>query len=61
MNNQFRRDSQTTWQIFRWPTLICVLSIVGLVTALVGDGWWDAVSWGSLGSIVLLMLVAYNA
>jgi hypothetical protein len=41
-------------QIFAAPLVIAVLSTVGLISALVGDGWWDAVSWAALGLPVLL-------
>jgi hypothetical protein len=44
-------------QIFAAPLVIAVLSTVGLISALVGDGWWDAVSWAALGLPVLLYLV----
>ena len=35
------------WQVFRWP--LAVLSAGGLISALVADGAWDAVSWFGLG------------
>jgi hypothetical protein len=38
------------------PILIGILSTVGLVAALVGDGWWDGLSWASLSLPVLLYL-----
>lgn len=41
--------NHSLWMVFRWPLLIAVLSIIGLVSALVGDGVWDALSWASLG------------
>jgi len=41
---------RTLGQIFAIPMLIGVMSVVGLVAALVGDGIWDGLSW--------LMLVA---
>lgn len=44
------------WMIFRWPLLLAVLSLVGLVSALVGDEVFDLVSWLTLG--VPLVLVA---
>lgn len=37
------------------PTLLAVLSTVGLVTALVGDGPWDWISW----VLVALPLVVF--
>lgn len=36
-------------QIFAVPLVLAVLIAIGLVTALVGDGIWDAVSWIGLG------------
>ncbi|BBC02738.1 hypothetical protein ABIF38_009152 [Bradyrhizobium japonicum] len=44
-------------QIFAAPLVIAIVSTVGLISALVGDGWWDAVSWAGLGLPVLLYLV----
>ncbi|MGY3530084.1 hypothetical protein [Bradyrhizobium sp. USDA 4452] len=44
-------------QIFAAPLVIAIVSTVGLISALVGDGWWDAVSWVSLGLPVLLYLL----
>lgn len=52
--------AQTGWRIFRWPLLIAVTSIIGLVSALVGDGWYDALSWASLGACVILMVAAWR-
>ncbi|MCP1997596.1 hypothetical protein J2S34_000018 [Nitrobacter winogradskyi] len=40
-------------QIFAWPAIIAVLSTIGLLSALLGDGIWDGVSW-----IVLAVPVA---
>lgn len=36
---------RTIGQIFAVPALIGVMSIVGLIAALVGDGVWDGLSW----------------
>ncbi|MGF6430430.1 MULTISPECIES: hypothetical protein [Bradyrhizobium] len=44
-------------QIFGAPLVIAIVSTVGLISALVGDGWWDAVSWAGLGLPVLLYLL----
>jgi hypothetical protein len=43
-----RAPRQTLSQIFGWPLVIGVLSTIGLVAALVGDGIWDGVSWLAL-------------
>jgi hypothetical protein len=48
------RRHRTLGQIFAAPIVVGALSIVGLVAALVGDGWWDALSWLSLTLPVLL-------
>jgi uncharacterized membrane protein YjjP (DUF1212 family) len=49
------RYRQNGWRIFRWPLAIGIASVVGLVSALVGDGWYDAASWLLLGSAALLI------
>jgi hypothetical protein len=36
------------------PALLAAASLVGLVSALVGDGPWDALSWACLGLVVVL-------
>jgi len=50
------RNHRTLRQIFAMPILIGILSTVGLLAALVGDGWWDGLSWASLSLPVLLYL-----
>lgn len=45
---------QTNGQIFAIPMVLGVLSVVGLVSALVGDGVWDGVSWVTLAVPILL-------
>ena len=49
-----RVPRQTLAQIFTWPLVIGVLSTIGLVSALVGDGLWDGVSWLALLLPILL-------
>lgn len=34
--------------VFRWPVVIAVISTIGLLSALIGDGVMDAVSWALL-------------
>ena len=41
---------QTLSQMFFVPAVLAVLSAVGLVSALVGDGAWDALSWLTLAA-----------
>ncbi len=55
--NSPRTTRRNLTQIFAAPLLIAVLSSVGLVSALVGDGWWDAMSWTALGIPTLLYFV----
>jgi hypothetical protein len=40
-----RARLQSVGQIFAWPAVIAALSTVGLLSALLGDGIWDGVSW----------------
>lgn len=37
--------NKTLWEIFKVPLLIALVSILGLVSALLGDGILDAISW----------------
>ncbi len=48
---------RTLTQIFAAPLVIAIVSTVCLISALVGDGWWDAVSWVARGLPVLLYLL----
>jgi hypothetical protein len=50
------RSLRTLRQIFALPIMIGILSPVGLLAALVGDGWWDGLSWAALSLPVLLYL-----
>jgi hypothetical protein len=45
---------QTVRRIFAWPAVVAVLSTMGLLSALLGDGVWDAVSWVVLAVPVAL-------
>lgn len=51
------KNHRTLGQIFAAPIVVGALSVVGLVAALVGDGWWDALSWLSLAVPVLLYVL----
>jgi cyanate permease len=41
--------------IFAWPAAISLLGIIGLVSALTGDGWRDGLSWLALGAPVAVL------
>ena len=38
--------------IWRWPIVLGVATAVGLLSALLGDAVWDALSWVVLGAPV---------
>jgi len=42
-------------RIYGWPLVLQVLTLIGLVAALVGDGIWDAVSWVALTPLPLVI------
>ena len=44
------RLRQTTADIFRWPLLLGALTAIGLASALLGDGGWDALSWAVMAA-----------
>jgi hypothetical protein len=50
-----RRAARPLW---RWPLAIGAGSAVGLVSALVGDGGYDALSWILLSVPVVVTLAA---
>lgn len=51
-------DSKPVLNLKLWgmPILLGVMSLVGLVSALLEDGLWDGLSWLTLGIPVALML-----
>ncbi len=51
MNNSF-------WHIWKFPVLLGILSLGGLISALVGDFLWDGLSWIAL-SIPLVVIGKY--
>ncbi|HEX4856729.1 MAG TPA: hypothetical protein VFV28_07935 [Limnobacter sp.] len=42
------------FNLWGWPLLFALLTLVGLVAALLGEGAWDWLSWTSLAPVVLL-------
>jgi hypothetical protein len=50
---------QTTRQIFMIPAVLGVLSIAGLIFALVGDGLWDGLSWVALAIPIVLIATCF--
>lgn len=49
---------QSLSAIFAVPLALCVLGMIGLVSALTGDGWRDLLSWAALAVPVLAVLWA---
>lgn len=41
-------ELQSAGEVFRAPIWLGVASVVGLVSALLGDGVWDGVSWAMI-------------
>jgi hypothetical protein len=50
------RRAATMRRVFGLPLLLGLLSAVGLLSALLGDGPWDALSWLGLGVPVAVIL-----
>ena len=48
-------------RIFAAPALLALLSLAGLVTALIGDGGYDLFAWLALGAPVAAFLWAMRA
>lgn len=44
------------WKLWGAPIVLGISTTIGLVSALVGDGWWDAVSAITLGAPVAIGL-----
>jgi len=40
---------------YRMPLTLCIITIVGLLSALLGDGLWDVISWLLLATPLLLL------
>lgn len=57
MHMPIQRRRQSSGQIFAVPIVIGVLSVIGLIAALVGDGIWDGVSWLTL--VIPIVLCGY--
>jgi len=55
------KHRNTPWQIFATPTLIALLSLIGLIAALLGNGVFDWVSWIGLAAPVLIVAWAIKA
>tara|TARA_R100001163_G_C4956688_1_gene122202 strand:- start:34 stop:246 length:213 start_codon:yes stop_codon:yes gene_type:complete len=45
---QRRVTAKTNWQIFAIPLFLALLTLVGLIAGLLGDGLSDILSWAGL-------------
>ena len=45
-------------QIWGMPVMLGILSVIGLVSGLLGDGGWDVLSWVAL-SLPIVVIVWY--
>lgn len=53
-------EANLVWKIFRVPLAIGLLSVIGLIAALTGDGWLDVLSWLTLAVPPLVIIWAIN-
>lgn len=58
MTNRPQKTAHSMAQIFAVPLGLAALSIIGLVSALTGDGLRDMLSWAGLAAPVLVTLWA---
>lgn len=55
-----RTSGRTTSRIFQWPLLMALANAVGLIAALIGDQWFDLISWATLGLTLVIMVAAWR-
>lgn len=53
MTTKSKTPTRSLWTVFTAPLVIGVLSLIGLVSALAGDGLADWLSWAALAVPVL--------
>lgn len=59
MSDRKRALKETRWslsRIFAIPIALGIVSAIGLIVALVGDGLWDAAGWSALAIPVLVTI-----
>lgn len=56
MNRSTRPGGSNFIHVFGKPIILAVLSAFGLVSALLGDGVWDVLSWITLWFIVAVIV-----
>jgi len=51
---------QSAREVFRAPMLLGLATAIGLVSALLGDGVWDALSWLTILAPVVAVVMAWR-
>ncbi|WP_077531025.1 hypothetical protein [Vreelandella utahensis] len=52
------RNRRSLWTIFAAPTWIALASLIGLASALMGEGVWNLMAWAGVGVPVLAAVFA---
>lgn len=52
------REQRRFRRVWLWPLVLTIASLIGLVSALVGDGVWDVLSWLTLAAPIAVIGVA---
>ena len=65
MNRQYQRTTrtdhlQTVGEVFRVPMVLGVATIIGLVSALLGDDIWDVLSWLAMLAPLTAVVLAWR-
>lgn len=55
------RAQNSLWRVFAIPLAIAAISLVGLVSALLGDGLKDWISWAALATPLVVIAWAARA
>ena len=55
----YTKYRQSVQEVFFIPTLLSVAVLIGLVSALIGDGIWDMVSWLTILAPVVVVILAW--
>ncbi len=53
------RADLSLWRIFRVPIFLAMLSLTGLIGALLGDGPWDGLGAGLMAATLLVAIAAW--
>lgn len=55
----YTKHRQSVREVFFIPALLSVAVLIGLVSALIGDGIWDMVSWLTILAPVVVVILAW--